>query len=248
MHVDDTKAISPTVATVTRYSPTPVGEIGSAVDKRGDVMTTGEDPGRELLDLGSATLGESGAAPMAPRIRLVWPGARLAAPAFPVSCSPGDNLAIHVAVAVAPPGSALVVDVSGVPERGYWGEVLTTGAESRGLSGLVIDGGVRDTAALEAHRFPVFASLVALRGATKNAAGTAGPAVMVAGVTVAQGDWVVGDSDGVVVVPAGSLQEVLGRARARADKERGLFEELRRGSTTLELLGLDPSAIRTEDS
>lgn len=210
-------------------------------------MTTTEDPSPALLELGTATLGESGAAPLAPRLRAVWPGARLAAPAFPVGCAPGDNLAIHVAVALAPEGSALVVDVSGEPERGYWGEVLTTAAQSRHLSGLVIDGGVRDTAALEAHGFPVFCSVVALRGATKQSPGSAGVALTVAGAPVATGDWVVGDGDGVVVVPAAELAAVLSRARARADKEQRMFEQLRRGSTTLELLELDPSPVRTPD-
>ncbi|MDE3085800.1 MAG: RraA family protein [Acidobacteriota bacterium] len=206
-------------------------------------MTT-EATARTLLGLGSATLGESGGEPLPPRIRAVWGGARLAAPAFPVRCTPGDNLAVHVAVTLAPAGSALVVDVGDVAERGYWGEVLTTAAEARGLAGLVIDGGVRDTAALEAHGFPVFAATVALRGASKVAAGTAGIGTDVAGVRVEAGDWVVGDADGVVVVAAGSLGDVIGRAEARAEKEEGLFGALRRSATTVELLGLDPGPVQ----
>src|ERR1700688_760252 len=85
----------------------------------------------ELLALGAATVGESGGRPMRARIRAAWRGARLAAPAFPVRCTPGDNLAIHVAVARAPAGSALAVDVGDEDELGYWGEVLTTAAEAR---------------------------------------------------------------------------------------------------------------------
>ena len=100
---------------------------------------------------------------MGPRVRAAWPGARLAAPAFTVQCAPADNLAIHVGVVSAPAGSALVVQVDGVPERGYWGEVLATAAEARGLAGLVIDAGVRDVDALERHTFPVFSSCTALR-------------------------------------------------------------------------------------
>ena len=68
------------------------------------------EPGAVLLALGSATLGESGARPMRARIKPAWPGARLAAPAYPVVLGPGDNLAIHVAVAAAPAGAALAVD------------------------------------------------------------------------------------------------------------------------------------------
>ncbi len=198
----------------------------------------------ELLQLGSATLGESGALPMRPRVRARWEGASLAAPAYPVRCAPGDNLAIHVAVARAPTGSALVVDVGDVLERGYWGEVLTTGAEARGLAGLVIDGGVRDTAALRAHRFPVFAALVSLPGATKEKPGTVGMPVQVGGAAVSAGDWVVADDDGVVVVPGPAFEAVLAAGRARAEKEQGMFEALRGGGTTVELLGLDTSPVQ----
>ena len=120
-----------------------------------------------LRELGAATVGESGGHAMGPAVRAIWRGARLAAPAFTVRCSPGDNLGVHVAVTRAPAGRVLVVDVGGDESYGYWGEVLTTGAEARGLAGLVIGGGVRDTAALEAHGFPVFATTVALRGASK---------------------------------------------------------------------------------
>ena len=196
-----------------------------------------------LLELGSATLGESGGLPMHHRLSAVWPGAALAAPAYPVRCAPSDNLAIHTAVVRAPAGSVLVVDVGHVPDRGYWGEVLTTGAEARGLVGLVIDGGVRDTAALQAHGFPVFSALVALRGASKEHPGTNGMPVDVGDVPVSMGDWVVGDADGVVVVPGDKLDEVLAAGKARAEKEEGFFSALRSGGSTVELLGLNASLV-----
>jgi 4-hydroxy-4-methyl-2-oxoglutarate aldolase len=173
----------------------------------------------------------------------VWPGARIAAPAYPVRCSPGDNLAIHVAVAAAPPGSALVVDVGDDDAFGYWGEVLTTAAMSRRIAGLVIDGGVRDSAALESHRFPVFATVVALRGASKNRPGSVGRPVTVGGASVTEGDWIVGDRDGVVVVSRDALEDAVAAGRTRADKEAVMFAELTDGRTTLELLGLDSSPV-----
>jgi len=196
-----------------------------------------------LAALGAATLGESGARTMPARIRPVWPGAVLAAAAYPVSCTPGDNLAVHVAVTRAPAGSALVVDVGDVPDRGYWGEVLTTAAQAAGLAGLVIDGGVRDVDALQRLGFPVFSSQVVLPGATKSSRGTAGLAATVAGVPVEPGDWVVGDVDGVVVVPGATLEAVLTTARARQAAEREYFEALRAGGTTVGLLALDASLI-----
>ena len=206
-------------------------------------MANETESARVLLELGAATLGESGGHAMRARIKAAWVGARLSAPAYPVQCTPGDNLAVHVAVTTAPRGSALVVDVGDERELGYWGEVLTTAAEARGISGLVIDGCVRDVSALERHGFPVFSAGVALPGATKKEPGTVGRSATVGDVRVQAGDWVVGDADGVSVIPVAALDDVLTAGRAREDKERRFFDELRGGHTTLELLDLDRTII-----
>ena len=157
---------------------------------------------------------------MHPRVKPAWPGAHVAGPAYPVRCSPGDNLGIHVAVTRAPAGSVLVADMGGARDFGYWGEVLTTGAEARGIAGLVIDGCVRDGAALAGHGFPVFSTGLALPGATKEQPGSVARPVTVGDVAVEPGDWVVGDVDGVVVVPGAAVDDVLAAGRARAEKER----------------------------
>ena len=177
---------------------------------------------------------------MRARLRAAWPGARLAAPAYPVVLGPGDNLAIHVAVATAPPGCALAVDAH-QEELGFWGEVLTTGAQARRLAGLVIDGCVRDIDALERHRFPVFSTGIALPGAAKVHGGTVAVQATVGGAEVDPGDWLVADADGVVVIPGDRLDEVTAAAAARQEREAAMFERLRQGATTIELLGLDPT-------
>jgi 4-hydroxy-4-methyl-2-oxoglutarate aldolase len=200
-----------------------------------------------LIVLGAATLGESGALLMPSRIRPAWPGATVAGRAFTVTCAPGDNLAIHVAVTLAPPGSVLVVDASAEPERGYWGEILTTAAETTGITGLVIDGGVRDIAALSGHGFGAFSDRIALRGATKELSGEVGGPVTVGDVTVRTGDTVVGDADGVVVIPADQFDDVVAAARHRSDREQDLFRRLQSGETTVDLLELDPTKIRRVD-
>jgi 4-hydroxy-4-methyl-2-oxoglutarate aldolase len=202
-----------------------------------------QETAETLRQLGSATLGESGGLATDRRLKPAWSGAVLAAPAYPVGCTPGDNLAVHVAVTTAPTGSVLVVDVGRVADRGYWGEVLTTAAEAAGLAGLVIDGGVRDVAALEAHGFPVFASTIALTGASKDKRGTVGTPVRVGGVLVSSGDWVVGDVDGITVVPHDSLSDVMNAGRVREAKEAGFFAALKAGQTTVQLLDLDASLI-----
>jgi 4-hydroxy-4-methyl-2-oxoglutarate aldolase len=202
-----------------------------------------DDRAARLLALGSAMLGECGGSPMHPRIKAAWLGAEVAGTAFPVTCGHADNLAIHVGVASAAPGSVLVVDAHDPADRGYWGEVLTTAAESSGIFGLVIDGGVRDVAALEAHQFPVFSTMVALRGTEMVSGGWVGGSTFVGDVEVGEGDWVVGDADGVTVVGRDLVDVVLADAQARADKERAMFGRLRLGATTIALLGLDPSRV-----
>ena len=206
-------------------------------------MTDADAVVSDALTLGTATLGESGARRMHPRVKPVWSGARVAGPAFPLRCSPGDNLAIHVAVTRAPEGSVLVADMGGERHFGYWGEVLTTGAEARGIAGLVIDACVRDCDALAAHRFPVFSTGLALTGASKVQPGAIDRAITVGDVAVEPGDWVVGDVDGVVIVPGAELDAVLAAGRARAAKEAALFDVLRNGGSTVEEFGLDTSLV-----
>ena len=130
----------------------------------------------------------------APRVKAAWPGARVAAPAVPVTCAPGDNLAIHVAVARAAEGSVLVADVGDVNDRGYWGEVLTTGAESCGLRGLVIDGCVRDVDALR-HTGSRSSRRGSRERGDREPPGSVGLPSMVGGVLVSPGDWVIADRE-----------------------------------------------------
>ncbi|WP_175882557.1 dimethylmenaquinone methyltransferase [Burkholderia sp. BCC0044] len=197
-----------------------------------------------LLDqarkLGTSTLFEaSGLATSAvdPAIRTVWPGASVAGPAYPLECSPGDNLAIHIAMEQVPRGSVLVISTGGFV-AGYWGEVLTVAAEAAGVAGLIIDGGVRDIAALVARRFPVFTRGVSMRGTIKASAPSVGEPISFAGAPVAAGDLVVADDDGVLVIPAAHVDATLAQGHARADKEATMMDALRAGRSTLELMGL----------
>jgi 4-hydroxy-4-methyl-2-oxoglutarate aldolase len=185
----------------------------------------------------AATLHETGARACAPALRAAWPGGRVAGPAFTVQGVGGDNLALHRAVVAAPAGSVLVVDVQGAA-HGHWGEILAVSAQQRGLAGLVIDGGVRDVAEQAALGFPVFATLVTVVGTAKDYAGRFDVPVRVGGVVVAPGDLVVGDADGVVVVPAVEIERTLGRADARVAAEREALHAIRSGTTTLEYYGL----------
>jgi 4-hydroxy-4-methyl-2-oxoglutarate aldolase len=197
---------------------------------------------------GSATLheaaGRMGALPA--RLRPAFAGAALAGRAYPVYCPAGDNLWIHRALYQAEPGDVLVIATSAPDEYGYWGEILSEAAVARGLAGLVIDGGVRDTAHLGRVGFPVFSSSVCIRGTIKDpqGRGVIGEPVVVGEVTVNRGDLVVGDGDGVVAIPEHLAGEVLASSAAREARERDIIAQLRAGKTTLELYSLPSAVIR----
>jgi 4-hydroxy-4-methyl-2-oxoglutarate aldolase len=193
----------------------------------------------ELLQHGTSTLCEASGLPSALdyNIRPVWPGATIAGAAFPLRCAPGDNLAIHLAVEQAKPGDVLVVDGHGYI-AGYWGEILTVAAQARGIAGLVIDGGVRDLAALEKRKFPVFARGIAMRAAVKLHAPSVGEPIVIADVAIARGDLIVADADGVVAIPQSEVERTLAGARQRSEKEAAIMRRLEAGETTVQILGL----------
>jgi 4-hydroxy-4-methyl-2-oxoglutarate aldolase len=182
--------------------------------------------------------GRTGALPSP--IRPLHPGMRLVAPAFPVRCPPGDNLWIHRAVYAARAGEVLVIDTGGGFEHGYWGEVLTEAALARGLAGLVIHGGVRDSQRLVELGWPVFAERVCIRGTGKDPAGdgSLGQPVRVGDVDIRRGDLIVADADGVLCVAAAHADRVRGLAAERERAEVGYRERLRAGETTLEIYQL----------
>lgn len=190
--------------------------------------------------LGTSTLYEAlgiTAAATDIAIRPVWTGASLAGSAYPLECSPGDNLSIHIALEQAPRGSVLVVSTGGFV-AGYWGEVLTVAAQAAGVAGLVIDGGVRDIAAMTALRFPVFTRGISMRGTIKASTPSVGKPMRFTGTLVELGDLVVADDDGVLVIPATHVASALDDGQARADKEANMMASLKQGHSTLELLGL----------
>jgi 4-hydroxy-4-methyl-2-oxoglutarate aldolase len=204
-------------------------------------------PTLRSTDLGSAppssatvheSAGRTGALPSA--IRPLHAEMRLVAPAFPVRCPRGDNLWIHRAVYAAQAGEVLVVDTSGGFEHGYWGEVLTEAALARGLAGLVIHGGVRDSQRLVELGWPVFAERVCIRGTGKDPAGDGalGQPVRVGDVEIRHGDLVVADADGVVCIAAAHADRVRQLAAERERAEVGYRERLRAGETTLEIYQL----------
>ncbi|MFI6576406.1 RraA family protein [Nocardiopsis sp. NPDC050513] len=199
--------------------------------------------------MGTAALARNGARPFGTHLFSVWPGAAFAATAFPVRCVPGDNLAIHVAVAQAPTGSALVVDVAGEPEYGYVDEIIAVAARTRGVVGIVLDGCVRDIAAIAHSELPVFGAGVAVREAGHEAGGAVGQQISMSAaggpgpLPVRRGDWIVADDDGVVCLPRGQVSTIIADTVSGITRDRALVEAVHAGESTLDLLGLDPSRV-----
>jgi 4-hydroxy-4-methyl-2-oxoglutarate aldolase len=137
----------------------------------------------------------------------------------------------------------LVADASASPDRGYWGELLTVAAKTRGLAGVVVDGSVRDIERLVELTFPVFATGLAAQGATKKLPGSVGTPITLGGSQVRTGDWVVGDADGVAVIRADEVSAVLSRAEDKARWERAALVSIRAGQSTIELFDLDAAVI-----
>ncbi len=191
-------------------------------------------------NLGTSTLYEASGiknSALAHEIRPVWDGAAMAGSAYPVACAPGDNLGIQIALENAPSGSILVVTTDQFV-AGYWGEVLTVAALAVGIKGLVIDGGVRDIAALRRRRFPVFSRGVSVCGTHKDTLISVGHAIQITGTPVQAGDLVIADDDGVVILPHQCALDVIEKGRAREQKEAIMMKQLSEGRTTLELMGL----------
>lgn len=165
-------------------------------------------------------------------------GSRVCGPAETCRCAVGDNLALHRLLATAPAGSVLVCDAGGLDDVGYFGELMALDARNRGLLGLVIDGAVRDGAALREIGFPTFHRGFAPGSAAKRVAAAVGEPVEVSGVPVAPGDIIVADGDGVLVVPAPAWESARERAWRLEDEERDLRDGLARGERLCALIGL----------
>ena len=156
---------------------------------------------------------------MDPALRPLWePMPRVAGPAYPVACPPGDNLMLHVAIHRAPAGSVIVC-AAGDANWAMAGGNVCAYAQQRGIAAFVVDGVIRDLAETRKNRFPVFGRGVIPIPGVRKTAGLIDVSVVCGGVTVAPGDVVIADEEGIVVLPKAQAADLLAKAQARAKKE-----------------------------
>ena len=176
---------------------------------------------------------------LSPEIRPVKAGLKLVGRAVTVFATPGDNVMIHVAMEQCEPGDVMVVAVNSRSECGYFGDLLATLMQARGIAGLVIDSGVRDIADLRQMGIPVFSRCISAQGTVKETLGDVNVPVVCGGQVINPSDLIIGDDDGVVVVRRHELDSVAEKSEAREDKEAAIRAKYRDGT-----LGLDMNNMR----
>ncbi len=196
---------------------------------------------KELSKFSAATLhealGKQGNLPS--NIKPIANSMKVCGPAYTVKTMPRDNVLLHRAYAYAKPGDVIVVDCSDFYEAGYWGDLMSLGAKTKGINGLVIDGCVRDADDIEAMGFNVFSRGLCIRGTSNFGEGSLKESIVIGGVIINPGDFVVGDRDGVVIIPFNRAAEAIEKATARETKEENVRRQLREGKTSIEIYGWD---------
>lgn len=174
-----------------------------------------------------------------PAIKPLGKGMRLCGPALTVLCFPNDNLMLHKALQIAQPGDIIVTATGGYPNAGYFGDMMATSALARKIGGLAIDGTVRDGAEIIEMGFAVFCRGTCMRGTVKSNLGLINHPTLFGEIVVNPGDLVIGDYDGIVVIPQNKMERVLESTSLRVANEKDKAAALSRGVTSMELNKLD---------
>ena len=176
---------------------------------------------------------------MSAEIKPIIGDVNIAGSAVTVQCIAGDNLMIHKAIYIAEPGDVIVIDARGHKDTAVWGNIMTKACKIRGIEAVVIDGSIRDIRENKEEKYPIFCKGVVPAGSQKSWGGNINVPIQCGGAHVDPGDIIVGDDDGVVVVPRNIAKEVLQKAKERAKTEEEWINEIQKGKTTLKVIGLD---------
>jgi RraA family protein len=163
------------------------------------------------------------------RLRPYHAGSAMAGPALTVRTAPGDNLMVHMALNLAERGDVIVVDAGGELTNSIIGERMLAYCQAKGFGGVVINGAVRDVGSIRKHEFPVYAGGVTHRGPYKNGPGEINVTIALDGMTIAPGDLVVGDEDGLLCVPYADVEAVYKLAHEKHEMETRTFKDIGKG-------------------
>src|SRR3954471_17317057 len=178
-----------------------------------------------------------------PRLRPMHEGSGLAGPALTVKTRPGDNLMIHKAIALAEPGDVIAVDGGGDLTNALIGELMLAQMVKRGLGGIVLNGAIRDSAAIRGQGFPVFAAGVTHRGPYKDGPGEINVPIALDGMVIEPGDLVLGDDDGLLCVPFDAVEAVHAAATQKVALEHTTIANIRAGKHDTSWVGARLKAL-----
>lgn len=180
-------------------------------------------------------MGRKGA--LDPDIKPIAKGMKVVGRALTVKCHPGDNVMLVKAISMAKQDDVIVVDMGGLVKIGPFGEVLATECKAKKMGGLVFNCSVRDSAEITEMGLPVFSNGLCIRGTAKATLGTINHPISCGDQIIRPGDIILGDDDGVVVVPLEEAEAVLAASRARVAKEAGYIQRLKNGESAFDLYG-----------
>jgi len=198
-----------------------------------------------LGDAGTATVHEAigRVGYVGPHLKAIQQDTKIAGSAVTVLSHPGDNIMLHAAVEMCQEGDILVVTNTAPSTHGMFGDLLATSLMARGVRGLVMDAGVRDTADLRSMGFPVWTQHVSCQGTVKNTPGSVNVPVVLGGIMVQPGDVICADDDGVVVVPRLTAAKAVEQSQARLAKEENMRKILESGELGVDVYGLREKLI-----
>ncbi len=163
-------------------------------------------------------------------IRPVHSSGKLVGSAFTVKTRPGDNLMVHKAIDMAGPGDVILIDAGGDLSNAIMGEIMVRLSIKNGIEGFVVDGAIRDVAEIKELNYPLYAKGCTHCGPYKDGPGEINVPIQVGGTLVNPGDIVLGDMDGIVIVPREISESIIPKVHATINKEERMMKEIEKGT------------------
>ncbi|PPR77843.1 MAG: 4-hydroxy-4-methyl-2-oxoglutarate aldolase/4-carboxy-4-hydroxy-2-oxoadipate aldolase [Alphaproteobacteria bacterium MarineAlpha2_Bin1] len=197
---------------------------------------------KKFLSIPTASIafGQGDSGIVDPKIKPMWKPMNLVGTAITIDSIPGDNLAVHIAISNAPKGTVIVLDTKYHKDHACVGDIIIRNCIKRGLAGFVTNGVMRDLNDCRELGLPIYATGVCMRSPSKKEdKAIIGKPIIFGGVSIENGDYIIGDDDGLVVVKKNKCEIVLKRAIEKESKEKEIINKINNGENTIDIFGLN---------